>query len=119
MPEEALASTRAELEMALVELVSNIVRHGYGEGATASIAIELKRTTDRAYIVIRDQGQPVPPWAMQLADTALDYDPAILDTLPTGGLGLALAIAAVDKFTYEQESGTNVTRIEKKLHRTS
>ena len=119
MPEEALAAARAELEMALVELVSNIVRHGYGEGATASIALELKRTTDRVCVVIRDKGQPVPPWAMQLADTALDYDPAILDTLPTGGLGLALAIAAVDQFTYVQEAGTNVTRIEKKLHRTS
>ncbi len=116
IPEADLASARAELEMALVELVSNIVRHGYVEGIVASITLELRRSTDRACIVIRDEGRPVPPWAIELADSALDYDPAALDSLPTGGLGLAMAIAVMDGFTYEQEGGANVTRIEKELH---
>lgn len=115
IPEPELASARAEIETALVELVSNIVRHGYGTGTAASITLELQRTHDRVRIAIHDEGQPVPPWARQHADVALDYDPTDLDALPIGGIGLAMAMAAVDRFSYEEGDGANVTWIEKGL----
>lgn len=116
IPETEFASARAEIEMALVELVSNIVRHGYGTEVAASITLELQRDDGRVAIAIRDEGRPVPPWARQAADAALDYDPTDLEALPTGGIGLAMAMAAVDQFTYEEGDGVNVTRIEKGLH---
>lgn len=83
----------------------------------ATIDLELKRKADRAQIVIRDSGEPVPPWARALAETAaLDCDPLDLDALPAGGSGLAMAIAAMDHFDYEEKIGANVTRLGKALH---
>ncbi len=53
---------------------------------------------------------------MSHADTVLDYDPTDLDALPTGGIGLAMAMAAVDQFSYEEGDGANITWIKKRLH---
>lgn len=116
IPEAGFAAARAEIEMALVELVSNIIRHGYGNRAGASIDLEFKRTSDLVQIVIHDSGEPVPPWARDFAEKALDFDPFDLEALPSGGIGLAMAIAAMDHFDYKQGNGANVTRIEKAIH---
>jgi anti-sigma regulatory factor (Ser/Thr protein kinase) len=115
LPSDHLDMPRAEIELALVELVSNIIRHGYVDRARGPIHLRLERRCARARIEIHDGGRPVPPWAVENADDALAFDPDDLDKLPVGGIGLAMSIAVMDHFDYAQGCAGNVTTIEKAL----
>jgi len=115
IPGPAHAEARAEIELALVELVSNIVRHGCDEHAGTAITVKLERSPELARIAIHHRGSPIPPWARELVKTALEYDPTDIDNLPVGHIGLAMAIAAMDRFAYEEGHDGNITRLEKAL----
>jgi serine/threonine-protein kinase RsbW len=115
LPEDELAAERGMIEMALVELVSNVIRHGFDDRAGAPIGLELERTASEIRIAIHDGGKPMPPWARALAQTALEFDPTDIEGLPSGGIGLAMAIAAMDGFDYQEYVSGNVTRIVKAL----
>jgi len=92
--------------LAVDEIVSNVVTHGYDE-AGRSGAIEIDAAVEAGALVVR------------MYDTSAGYTPgdhvvppdelaAPLETREPGGLGLFLARQSVDELRYERVGGRNV-----------
>jgi anti-sigma regulatory factor (Ser/Thr protein kinase) len=104
---------RAQLETAVGELASNIVRHAYGATSlSGEMTLTLAGYRDRVEGTFRDAGVPYtgpPPAELTLPD------PVELAELPEGGWGLHLTLAAVDELTYTRASDTNCWRFVRRL----
>lgn len=97
--DEAVA---AQVDLGLAEALSNIVRHGYAPDAPDA-SVQLVWTEQPGCWCLRlfDHGHPIPDAALQPgADDPFDFDPLALDTLPEGGMGLALLRASFDRVDY-------------------
>jgi anti-sigma regulatory factor (Ser/Thr protein kinase) len=97
-------------QVALDELVSNVVHHGAGEGAGARIAIELRLADQHLEVVVVDEGAPFDPLQAPEPDTALP-----LEERPIGGLGLMIVKRLMDQVAYERAGGRNRLTIRRKL----
>ena len=97
-----------DVELALVEAATNVVRHGYGpEGGP--IRIEASEIPDGVVVRISDWGQPIPGEALASAGLSrFDFDPSSLLDIPEGGMGLSLIVAVMDEVTYRSDEGQNV-----------
>jgi anti-sigma regulatory factor (Ser/Thr protein kinase) len=104
----------AELELAVVEAVTNVVKHG-GIASTEKLSFELSREGDAIKIVITDPGRPISPAALDLSASALDFDPEDVANLPTNGLGLAIIREVTDDFDYQTQNGINTMRLTKRI----
>lgn len=102
------------LRLAVDEIVTNIVIHGYQEhGLSGTIAIDWQLTGDREVTV-------------GIEDTAPAFDPTVypepehvtapLDERPEGGLGIMLARRGVDEMTYEHKPGRNRVELRTAAH---
>jgi anti-sigma regulatory factor (Ser/Thr protein kinase) len=105
----ALAGLKDEqvdrLELAVVELVTNVIRHGKGLPAGAEIAIELERDADALWCLISYPGdQYVPPQTGEMV--------ILPDEYPEGGFGNFIIFSACHSVTFEHDSGINVTSME-------
>jgi anti-sigma regulatory factor (Ser/Thr protein kinase) len=107
----------AVLELVLVELVSNAIRHGHAGEAGHAIRLRLKRLEGhRVQVQIRDRGKPIPAALFNRAGDPLEFAADDIQELPESGLGLAMVQAAVDRIAYRTApDGDNVTTIEKTL----
>ena len=103
-----------DVELALVEAATNVVRHGYGpEGGP--IRIEASEIPDGVVVRISDWGRPIPGEALASAGLSrFDFDPSDLLEIPEGGMGLSLIAAVMDEVTYRSDEGQNVLTL---LHR--
>ena len=97
-----------DVELALVEAATNVVRHGYGpEGGP--IRIEASEFPDGVVVRISDWGRPIPGEALASAGLSrFDFDPTELTDLPEGGMGLSLIAAVMDEVSYRSDGGQNV-----------
>ncbi len=103
-----------ELELAVVEAVTNIIKHGNSAGPDQGIGLELRRQDNVVEIVITDCGSPIPEAALEKSHTALDFNPDDIADLPTCGMGLALIREATDSFDYQILNGVNTMRLTKR-----
>ena len=104
---------RAQVETAVGELGSNIVRHAYAAARlSGEMTLTLSGYGDRVEGLFRDAGAAYtgPPPAELAMPDALE-----LAELPEGGWGLRLTCAAVDELTYARASGTNRWRFVRRL----
>jgi len=95
------ATDRARFEMALVEIVGNIVEHAFAADAEAigrKLSVELRLTPDVIEATLSDNGVPA---ALDLGSVTMPGEDAV------SGRGLALAVAAVDDVRYERVDGRN------------
>jgi serine/threonine-protein kinase RsbW len=95
------AADRTRLEMAVVEIVGNIIEHAYTADSSSTgriLHVALTVAPDSVEAVLSDNGLP----------TELDLEAV---TMPgedaVSGRGLALAVAAVDEVGYERVGGRN------------
>jgi anti-sigma regulatory factor (Ser/Thr protein kinase) len=95
--------TAYQLRLAVVELVTNTILHGYQEANRAG-SIELRAEVDSRTLKIT------------LEDTAIPYDPSQtpapdlslpLEERPLGGLGVYLALQDVHSYRYERVGDRN------------
>jgi anti-sigma regulatory factor (Ser/Thr protein kinase) len=95
--------TAYRLRLAVVELVTNTILHGYQE-ANRSGAVELRAEVDGRALQVT------------LEDTAIPYDPSQapapdlslpLEERPLGGLGVYLALQDVHAYRYERVGDRN------------
>lgn len=102
------AEAAGDVELALVEAVTNVVRHGYGpEGGP--VKIEMTAVSGDVTLRVHDWGRPIPGEA--LAEAGLrrfDFDPDDLEAIPAGGMGLSLITAVMDDVGYRSDEGQNV-----------
>lgn len=105
---------RYRLVLAVDEVATNIIVHGYEEAALAG-DVDVVVRVDPGWLVV------------ELEDTAAPFDPtqtkvpteeellSSLDERMPGGLGVFLAMRGVDKFEYERIDSKNCTRLGVKL----
>lgn len=99
-----------EINLALEELISNIILHGYGEDGDLGIDVSLNLKGDTLYIVISDDAQPFNP--LEIDDPDIDLP---VEERQIGGLGVFLTKQVMDKLEYEVRDGRNVVLLEKQV----
>jgi serine/threonine-protein kinase RsbW len=99
-----------KLRLAVDELATNVVIHGYQEAAlTGDVRVSAGMDDAVLTIAIEDTARPFDPTAQALpAVEELDLP---LDERPIGGLGVLLARESVDNLHYEYSNGRNRTII--------
>jgi anti-sigma regulatory factor (Ser/Thr protein kinase) len=117
LPQAADDPAVAVLELVLVELVSNAIRHGHANEPGHAIGLRLELLDSRRIRVqIRDRGKPIPAEILDRHTHPLEFAVDDVGTLPESGLGLAMVQAAVDRFEYRTgPDADNVTVVEKTL----
>lgn len=96
---------RTRFEMAVVEVVANILEHAFQLDADAPgrlLSVTLTVTPDRIEAVLSDNGFPA---EIDLGAVTMPDEDA------TSGRGLALAVAAIDEVTYDRTGGRNHWRL--------
>ncbi|KAB8144946.1 ATP-binding protein [Chloroflexia bacterium SDU3-3] len=98
------AKTSYRLRLAVDEIATNIITHGYGEHQIdGSITVSASLNGGSLTIVLDDTGVPFDPLA-QPPPTSLAQ---ALHTRTPGGLGIYLARHAIDTFAYRRAGSHN------------
>lgn len=99
------AVDRIRFEMAVVEIVGNILEHAFELDAAVRgrlLSVALSLAPDRIEAVLSDNGLPA---EIDLGAVTMPEEDA------TSGRGLALAVAAVDEVGYDRVEGRNHWRL--------
>lgn len=100
----------AGIDLAVDELLTNLVSYAFRDGASHRIEIELDFSGERLRIDIRDDGIPFNP---------LDIPPPRLDgelgEREVGGLGMHFVRNIADEISYRREANWNILRLVKNM----
>ena len=102
---------RARVNMALDELLSNIILYAYQDELKHDIEVKVILSGCRLILTITDDGVPFNPFTVKTPDTNLT-----LDEKEVGGLGIHLVREMFDRVSYKRRIGQNVVTIEKHLN---
>ena len=104
--DDVAVADRVRFEMAVIEILGNIVEHAYeidaGDAGDRRFDVTLAATDTELVAAFGDNGVPM---AIDLSTVGMP------DDLAETGRGLALAMAAVDDLSYEREGGRNLWRL--------
>ena len=93
-----------QLRLAVDEIVTNIIVHGYEEaGRTGNVDVRADIDDRALTVTVEDTAVPYDP---RLAEAPTDLDKP-LEERQIGGLGVYLAIKGVSEFRYENVGGRN------------
>lgn len=96
--------TPYRLHLAVDEITTNIIAHGYGDsGLSGSLDLQIEIDEQALTIYIEDTGLSYDPRHYQRPDD-LDLPP---EQRKVGGLGVFLAMHSVDRFQYEHVGDRN------------
>jgi serine/threonine-protein kinase RsbW len=98
------------LTLALDEIVSNVIRHAFGDGAEHQIEVRLDVANGVVTATVEDDGVPFDP--RDAPAPALD---APLEQRQAGGLGMHLVRSTMDEIDYRREGGRNVLTVRKAI----
>ena len=93
-----------EVEVCVVEAVNNAITHAYRreEGFRVEAAITLHH--DRISFEISDCGQPIRDFTQP---RSLEFDPAVVNSIPENGMGLFIIETIMDEVSYHSSNGRN------------
>lgn len=101
-----------EVELALVEAVTNIIKYGLVLLPTAEIDIIFTASESALQVEVGDHGIPIPDGMLDLADgSVFEFEPDDMNSWPTSGMGLSLIKAAMDYVDYWTLDGRNTLRL--------
>jgi anti-sigma regulatory factor (Ser/Thr protein kinase) len=100
-----VAADAARVLIAVEELVTNVVRHGY-DGSPGAIRVTLRLEGARFFIEMVDDARPFDPFAQAPPD--LD---APVEERRVGGLGLPIIKSLMDRTHYRRDGAYNVVEI--------
>ena len=98
------------INLALDELITNVVMHGFGGVRNPEIRITLRMASHGLVLVVEDNGQPFDPTRDSRPDVA-----SSLTERPIGGLGVHLVKSFADRLSYEFTAGWNRVTLEHDL----
>jgi anti-anti-sigma factor len=102
------------LHLAVEEIVTNVITHGYHCDPSRFLTVRLETITpDRIHAVVTDDAPAYNPLARPEVNTTLP-----LEARSVGGLGVHLVKKLMDVCVYEHRDGQNLFSIERKLSRT-
>ena len=97
-------------DLAIEELVVNIVRHGFKDQTKGAIYVETRSDGSRLYIRISDNGIPFNPLERKPPDIEAD----ITEREP-GGLGIFMVKQVAEQIDYNRKEGRNTLDLVIKL----
>ena len=102
---------QTQIDIAIDELFSNIVRYAYFPGVgPATVRVEVLEKPLSVIITFIDQGVPYDPLSKDNPDVTLSAEEREL-----GGLGIYIVKKNMNEITYEYKEGKNILRIRKDL----
>ncbi|MCX6248304.1 MAG: SpoIIE family protein phosphatase [Bacteroidetes bacterium] len=105
------AAKAKEINLALEELVSNIIFYAYEDEFDHSVDIEFSKQPGTIIIRIEDDGKE---FNILEADSDIDNSLGI-DERPVGGLGIHFIKTFMNKIEYSREGGKNIVVLTKEL----
>ena len=104
------AETVFDIRVVLDELISNIIKYGYDDGAVHDIHLTLSADAAAVEISIEDDGKAFDPFALPAPDLSLP-----LEQRPIGGLGLHFVRRLMDIVQYKRDNNHNYMFLKKNL----
>lgn len=99
-----------DINVALDEIVSNVIRYGYADDAVHEIEVRLQADAGAFIAEVIDDGRPFDP-TVPAGSVRRDG----VATRPVGGLGLHFVRALTDNLAYVRDGTFNRVRFEKRL----
>jgi len=97
-------------DLALEELVTNVISYAYEDAAPHEIRIRLTLDAPHLQIEVEDDGRPYDPLSRPPVDTSVP-----LEDKRIGGLGIHLVRSFMDDVDYRREAGKNILRMRKRI----
>jgi sigma-B regulation protein RsbU (phosphoserine phosphatase) len=101
---------RRTVNMALDELLNNVVSYAYDDDAEHWIDLRIELDPQRLAVTVEDEGAPFNPFARAAPDTTLS-----IEERQIGGLGIHLVKKIMDEASYVRRTHRNVVTIVKHL----
>jgi anti-sigma regulatory factor (Ser/Thr protein kinase) len=98
---------RALYETAVMEWLTNVVKHSYEGIPNASFFLRADPMPDAIRLVIEDFGCGMPEPQFNGAPVEVYFDPEHIGALPESGFGVAILKTVMDDVRYEQGYGVN------------
>lgn len=97
----------SHVELAVVEAVTNSIRHAYGGAPGHLVEVVATVDPDHLRLEVIDDGRPVP------AAVRRHPPPPPIEELPEGGYGMFLIFELMDSVDFERRDGRNVVVLTK------
>ena len=98
------------INLALEEIVSNVMLYAYPKGKTESVEVKAKKDSRRIIFTIVDSGVPFDPTQAKEPDITLPTEDR-----PIGGLGIHLVKQIMDEIKYQRINDKNILTLTKNL----
>lgn len=97
-----------QVNLALDELVTNIISYGYLDHSVHTVMIELRFTCNKLVIILSDDGIPFNP--MDIPEPNINQS---LEEREVGGLGIHFVKKTMDCLTYQRVDDRNILSLTK------
>jgi serine/threonine-protein kinase RsbW len=101
-----------DLNLALEEILANIISYGYSDNREHEIRVNLSVEPGKVRVDVEDDGQPFNPLEAPEADTTKP-----LEERTIGGLGIHLVRKLMDGLEYKRQGEKNLLTIKKKTQK--
>ncbi len=101
-----------DLNLALEEVVANVIMHAYPQGGAHDIRVEITAEKDRLTAQVEDDGVYFDPLRRADPDITLP-----IEKRSVGGLGLFFVRKVMDELSYSREAGRNRLSMAKRVTR--
>ena len=105
------AELEGDVNLALEEMLANVILHGYQDQSEHNIAVSLEANGGEVRVAIEDDGVPFNPLEAPEVDTTT----SLVDRL-IGGLGIHLVRKVTDGLEYKRLGDKNLFTLKKKIH---
>ena len=99
-----------KLQVAMEEMVTNVIFYAYPEGTSADITLTAESDGQEVTFVLSDSGKPFDPTTKEDAD--LDVNPMDREQ---GGMGILIVKNIMNEVSYQRLGETNQLTMKKKL----
>ena len=103
------AATEYWMNLALDEIVSNLIRYGWKDDGEHQIHVRISRSEDEVSVEVEDDAAPFNP--LEVPEPDIDRP---LEERPVGGLGIHLVRQIMDGLDYRRLDGKNLLVMKKK-----